>query len=63
MSPTGQAQLPLLGAYAMAPTGPDEAAAFYRALAHEPIGGLEMPAPETDPDPACLLYTSPSPRD
>ncbi len=50
MSPTAPPQQPLLGAYAMAPTDPDEAAAFYGALADEPIGGLEMPAPETDPD-------------
>jgi len=52
MSPTARVHLPLLGAYAMAPTDPGEAAAFYRALAGQPIGGLEMPAPEADPDPA-----------
>ncbi len=50
MSPTAPPHQPLLGAYAMAPTDPDEAAAFYGALADEAIGGLEMPAPETDPD-------------
>ena len=48
MSSTAHAQLPLLGAYAMAPSDPDEAAAFYRALAELPIGGLEIPAPAAD---------------
>lgn len=58
MSPTAQAHLPLLGAYAMAPTDADEAAAFYRALADEPIGGLEIPAPEADPDSAAVLVVA-----
>lgn len=51
MSPTTQAHFPLLGAYAMAPTEPDQAAAFYRALAHVPLGGLEIPVPDSDSDP------------
>jgi len=50
MSPTTRAQLPLLGAYAMAPTDAGEAAAFYRALAQAPIGGLEIPVPGADAD-------------
>jgi len=45
MSSTASANLPLLGAYAMAPSDHDEASSFYRALADLPIGGLEIPAP------------------
>ena len=48
MSSTTDATHPLLGAYAMAPGDPNEATAFYRALAELPIGGLEIPAPATD---------------
>jgi len=45
MSPHSPAPLPLLGAYAMAPADPAEAEVFYNALAHVPLGGLEVPAP------------------
>lgn len=40
--------LPLLGAYAMAPSDDADSARFHAALADEPIGGLELPL--TAPD-------------
>ena len=36
---------PFLGAYAMAPADSAEQRAFYAALAHLPVGGLELPVP------------------
>ncbi|WP_454778162.1 DUF4862 family protein [Georgenia muralis] len=37
--------LPLLGAYAMAPTDPSDESAFYDGVAELGIGGLELPLP------------------
>lgn len=41
---------PFLGAYAMAPGAPEEARAFYAALAELPLGGLEVPVPPQGAD-------------
>ncbi|WP_430867225.1 DUF4862 family protein [Demequina aurantiaca] len=57
-SPTARAPFPLLGAYAMAPADPDQAADFYRALASEQIGGLEIPVPDAPLDSAAVELIS-----
>lgn len=41
---------PFLGAYAMAPAAPEDARAFYAALAELPLGGLEVPVPPQGAD-------------